>query len=558
MTVVGPADIAFPGVLAPTRAEFTMSHGAFPSTGFLECVAQPTRIASLGDLILACDGNVVRIRNCSVVQSRADRTDQGTFVTLSLRDRRQFWLDQHVSGVYNVRDEAGFLDRATEKSPQDMARMLFALLGETTADVSELPDDSRPAVNWDYANVAQELQTLCDGLGCRIVLQLNNAVKIVRLHRGQNLPDNAYSLSVASDIAPPPVPGALLLVGDAIRYEVMLPMEAVGIDIDGSIKPVNDLSYRPADGWETEYWSEMASISDVQTTRPDGSRVSRRQCALASVGKMYRIENGPLKLPGRDRGTVLRRQILPIGNTLIDTYTDSDGRKYPKPAFVSGEWYYENRAPYANTSAGERIPTAFGPDDDEISFSIDTERGLVQFSKPILRLTEQDDRVEFPKLFLHTTITVQEADTRAVRRYTRREQLSALPTERTLLQPDVQYAIRGQYNTSGEVQGFDDNRLEIDFQADYYIREAISQLAAVPAFDVPYAGLQLIDVDGAIQQVTWSVGDGASTRASRGVEHSSVVPAYREYVEASDRARDAQQIKLSEAESRRARRKRLS
>ena len=41
------------------------------------------------------------------------------------------------------------------------------------------------------------------------------------------------------------MPGALLLVGGPTVFQDDLPLEAVGIDLDGTIRPINELSYAP-------------------------------------------------------------------------------------------------------------------------------------------------------------------------------------------------------------------------------------------------------------------------------------------------------------------------
>ena len=64
-----------------------------------------------------------------------------------------------------------------------------SLRRESAADVSELPNQARPRVDWVSANPARALATLCDALGCRVVLDLDDAVSIRRVGVGAELPD---------------------------------------------------------------------------------------------------------------------------------------------------------------------------------------------------------------------------------------------------------------------------------------------------------------------------------------------------------------------------------
>jgi hypothetical protein len=66
-------------------------------------------------------------------------------------------------------------------------------------------------------------------------------------------------------------------------------------------------------------------------------------------------------------------------------------------------------------------------------------------------------------------------------------------------------------------------------QANYYLQAAAQDYIEQDSFDVPYAGLVYIQVDGLIQQVTWSIacpGGGTMTRASLATEHNPYVLPY--------------------------------
>lgn len=72
--------------------------------------------------------------------------------------------------------------------------------------------------------------------------------------------------------------------------------------------------------------------------------------------------------------------------------------------------------------------------------------------------------------------------------------------------------------------------LEADpiFRANYYLDMMMRKYQIAQAQTVEYNGIVAISCDGAISQVTWSIGDGkkASTIASRNCEHSTYLPPY--------------------------------
>src|SRR6185437_16062245 len=88
------------------------------------------------------------------------------------------------------------------------------------------------------------LQGLCDQLGCRIVLYLDDTVSIVQTGIGSDLPsDNIERASLVVD--PPEIPESILVVGGRTRYQVDLFLTPVGLDVDGTIRDIWDLSYAP-------------------------------------------------------------------------------------------------------------------------------------------------------------------------------------------------------------------------------------------------------------------------------------------------------------------------
>ena len=71
---------------------------------------------------------------------------------------------------------------------------------------------------------------------------------------------------------------------------------------------------------------------------------------------------------------------------------------------------------------------------------------------------------------------------------------------------------------------------QLDAQADFYLDSVESEYIEEQTLDVSYADLKLLEPDGLIHQVTWSIEcptGGTKTRASLATEHNPYVPRYR-------------------------------
>ncbi len=162
----------------------------------------------------------------------------------------------------------------TERTPQELAELYLNAMGEVDYDISELPDDTRPPVDHDYDNPAEALAALCESLGCRIVLQLDNTVKLVRSGAGAGLPAE-FLLEDSLTIDLPEKPDKIAVVCGPSLYQVDFPLEAVGLDRDttsggdptDTIKPIDELSYKPSGGWgqiDLPLFADLSAADDEE------------------------------------------------------------------------------------------------------------------------------------------------------------------------------------------------------------------------------------------------------------------------------------------------------
>ena len=181
-------NVYFPGVQVATAADFTLSHGISPSVCLLQTVPQTSYVAEIGTLQLSFGSTLLSFPDCAVRSATLRSSEQGLFWSLQILDRRWKWQFGEIDGRYNVRSADGSIIDSTEKTPRQLAELLLRAMNESQFDVDQIPNDSRPTVVWDAANPADELAQLCDQLSCRIVLGLDNHVRIRPIGDGQTLP----------------------------------------------------------------------------------------------------------------------------------------------------------------------------------------------------------------------------------------------------------------------------------------------------------------------------------------------------------------------------------
>ncbi len=522
----------FPGVSQYLSCEFTAGRGAAPSVGTLTIPFGASLPAVQGDLIFTGNGGtVVRHKEVRIGSATRRISGNGIVLVFQLLGRQWKWADGEISGRYNVRKKDETVDTDTQKTPRELATLLLQAMGESGFDVSALPNEPRPFVDWDVANPSMELQSLCDSLGCWYVINLaTNTVRIVRAGQGANLPDGGKLIGGGEGVDPVEYADWISVVCGATRYQCRVELEAVGLDSDGTIQPIDDLTYKPSTGWESEYPADMGGVSAAAVTLPDGTKTTARELALQSVFRWYRVvENVEIpKVSTTGSPLIDRKRILPLATTLVDTYQEADGTKRERPAFVDGTWWYEGNPAndaYENSTSHRVI---------DLPFSIDSEKGIVKFSQPVVKLDRTEGNQSAAELYLWAGFTVRDKDTHQIMRYRREKGItpnanSASKHRRILKRDELVKWYKTTYS-GDDIQGTTDNSVNVNKEADYYIAAEIASYSRPVSEDRGYGYLLPIQPDGAIVQVTWSVSKNgpATTRASRTTEHDPYVPSYKE------------------------------
>ncbi len=513
----------FPGVERVVSCSYTRTHGISPNVAVLTCAPQANFSAEGGTLRFLFGDAWLDIPDCKVDYFSLQRNAMGEVWQFQIFDRRWIWKFGVIEGQYNHRDPDGQIkfesdaDKSWEKTPQELAEILLDDMGETEYDVSALDNDARPLINWDVIAPAEALARLCDELGCRVVLTFANTVKIHKIGEGEDLPINELVLTNSLTINPPERPKTLTVAYGPTRYQADFLLEAVGINNDkdadgkliGTLVTVGNLGYKPADTfWTQEDPYYFPNVIDEED----------RKLAKASVWRYYRITRGDDLIADITPDASLKDAYIEFLNEQVETTDDADGNKVPRPPLCYGTWYENKSGRITNAPAEDAFFGLYAK--IPWSFSFDVDNGLVIFSQPTYKYTA-DLSILKANLWLRTSCLLRFPNDRRYSRRLEHRQISQNETKERVLRHEE------LYRTYIDAELQDD--AELKRQAGYYLTAAEREYEQEYPQSVTYVGMQQLDLDGAIQQVTYQCGPrGFTTAASRNTEDLDRTPSYKE------------------------------
>ena len=530
----------YPGVLSVLSATYTLLHGISPGVCSMQIAPQEADlIASVGDLVFSYGNITLTFRDCKLDSGSLHYDRSRAVVTLNIVDRRWKWAFGTLSGQYNQREWDGSILPIHEKRPQELAAICLTAAGETVFDVSQLPDDTRPAITWNAAVPMAALADLCDQLGCRVVLQLDGSVLVARPGVGADLPvDNATPVeNFGQSVNPPERPDSLIVLCGQDRIQVDILLEPLVRDVDGSVKTLDAVSYKPAGGW----LGVVPGVCSQITKGPARDNAIDTFCRWYGITAQNLDGSTPMDLPYY--GPVYAWQQLRVQNEMVQKFVDDNdnGAVKPVPAFLYGSFTGVDFVPFANS------PITYGDSPGTIwplGFSLDTSIGAstsgIVTTNSYAYAINGDPAFPCPipaTLILRTSVRVVDLLTWAPSRYQRRldfgTNFGTLP--KYLLHEELEYQVLPNYAADGTISQWTDNQdLQQDGtpgvnpEADYYLSAANLLYQTPSPIEIGYPQLMAISPDGAIQQVTWTVGtqSGAHTRACRNNEFSTTFPSF--------------------------------
>lgn len=581
----------YPGVLGFESATYTCSIGISPSQVIINAFPPFSGLAPHGDCEFSDGQRTIRIPDCARVSVHGEQAGSPSAIAIVLLDHRWRWQFGEISGRYNVPEQrtntvplvpiptrpgepAGEpqpeppgtepIKPSTKKSARELAILCLKAMAERNYKVDALPDDAYPTVNWDATNPAQALQSLVDQFGCVVVWRnVEQAAWICKRGEGARLPGGGM-LAIGEQIDAKPLPSVIRLIGARIRYQQRFLLEAVGMDFDGSIRPLWALSYRPDD----DDWTRVfpPSFGNLGTNLP-GERTTQDAIAAAkgSVYRMYRIKKTEgddkpvLTVPPDSKSRSAKKQpeqIRPLAY-LNQTQKNDIGRYERAPSRVLGV-----HTPLYKYHLGKLPSSRWEDTDDEtpviVPFTINADLQLVIFSDYVgIRKTTG---YEPASLVIECAAEVTDNDTNQYERYVRELKLTGgLDTEPAIIvREDLVYEVTAEYNVEpNRPSKVKTNIKDIDQKAIYILLGEVPRYQIEDSQNNVYPGLLSIGLDGAITQVTWAVGGGTpsnpSTHASRNAEHNLYLPSYEgrrrlEETDLNSRRRQAEFMKAIAAE----------
>lgn len=513
----------FPGILDMESVSIDFQKGINPSSASI--VAPYSRVQvnlnPIGDLRVFWRGNEMFRWPNAQVQSQSLTVDSGHFLDFVIVDRRWRWQFAEISGWYNRRKEDSEDIRAgSEKTPRELASILLDAMGETAYDVSALPDSDRPECKWEHDGAASELEKLCSDLGCEIVLRLtNNRVVIVKQGQGTAcpiLPDFLKSPSVGhSNIIKP---AKIAVYSGPLEVDTTWPTEAVGENRDGKFVPVDQLDYKPDDGFPLDPggWG-TADKKDAEKARK-------------TVWKYYRIKGPPDEWPqGLTPPPVARCEFE--SETLL---TDSTGKRL-EAEFRGKHW------------PGDLGPNQTGPDalwDD--GFTVDAKRRFVTTTGPCVLA---GDNIAPAEMKLRTTCKPREEEGHYTRLSVEVDVPGGGQGVKAIVRDEIRWRVR--LGTDEDIDTTDQVREQLTKLAEHERDKYVMQVGGAGV----YAGIHAFDLDGLRTRVAWqwSASQGPTTTLTCETETNPYLPdeAARKKNRALDRMfKRAQQRELESVDER--------
>ena len=389
---------SFPGIYHPVECVYTQTRGVHADVALLKFLPQVQNLPSSGNLTLSWGAESCVVSSCVVDTSSLQYHADGIHHTVRAKDKRELWtMAPPISGYYNTY-------RSGEKVPErirslrDLITLLLTQMGVTSRSTSLAPNDVYPEVRWMAEAPHLALEKLLRDHGLDITLGFgSNPVTIVVAGTGEPLPvGNEYMQSLTSD--PKLRPEYIRTVFGPSRMQARFSLIAVGLDTDGSWKPIEDLSYAPG-GWLSE---DPYTLPTVLAT--EGEEVWNK--ARTTVFRAYQIIDFPgrgLALPDGSMTLSNIEDVLPLIPRRLDTEDLRVGESY-MPFRVFGSYYREVK------ERGQ--PSIFETTDIEyelknFSMSLDYENGILLFDYEPIFLVDNTDSFVPAELYLECCFEVK-------------------------------------------------------------------------------------------------------------------------------------------------------
>lgn len=483
--------------LTVEQGHFTLTAGIDPSIATLKLQIPDGATVDREATLYFSDGtNQYEFPGCRAIEGSLSHDAGDRYWTLLVRDRRWQWRKTgDISGEYNRRDESGtIIDQVNALTARQLAELCLLALGETGYNVNGLSPLHYPYVNWDHENPAEALAELCYRYSAVITLTTANKVWIYQKGTGQEIPSWLNREEYHPHIALVDKPEFTAFVGGRNLYQCEVALTACGLDTDGVICPLADLSYAPGDGnWDSVLHDETLTAAE-------------RYLVNGTVFRYYLLPDQiTIGETVYERAEASRRW----HSELVDK-AQQDGEYKRGVAYVTGAHRTAaNLDDYLNVAedADDRV---------DVPFEFYPRWGLIIFQDPVFQASES--KLTGASLTLTCCF---EGETY----YLEFQNPGGLAGRREhLRREDVFYEYK--YDAGAFVL---QNGVDADARAQAYATEALLKYDYFTSGGVQttvtnvYAGFQNFFPDGGIQQVTWEISSTGEnpplTTVSWGCDH---------------------------------------
>jgi len=570
--------VNFPGILAPVGGRYALTRGINPGIIEIHCCNQ--RIENFrgatGSVIFQhqSTGFYLELINCRVFHHDLMIGGTNKELTIALEDRRWLWRFPSISGCYNRKTADQTIYKNYRKNPQELAKLCLEAMDEKGYDVSALPTNDYPPIEWYASNAAAALENLVNLYGCCTTLNLNGYVVICKIGVGNPLPLNLPYDTNNEAIIAPILPDSYEVHFGPTKYRVNSLLQSVAIDVDGVIKGANEVSYKPKVtetggtpqyAWDTEIPGTFPVLltKELEGNAHSGQRLFIMDLARKSMFKYFQISTyqpdpsasdqsrgAPMEIPGCKIKIEDIDQLLPIDDTLYNVCLDpsataqdlknnrfnqvSDTNSISERLWdvvdLSLVWgtFFKSLGHFIGT-AKQTSEIAFKKPEGENSYNaggyqIDKERGIVMFDDYVYKMTNPDDvnnsKRTFPDLALSFMTSVRDRKTGAFDHYTYKRDSKITKKNGTkpqvIMKPEYQLVVTHEMLNGGNPGPAKQvNKKMLDQIAEYYINFVEQTSLLQNPQTIRYNGLQAVNPDGAVVSVTFEVGGGgAKTTAS--------------------------------------------
>ena len=543
---------AFGNVTGVQQFSMTRSRGIQPGTiQFVVPVIPQIPYGTVAPVFISDGIRNMTFPDC-LLQSVDIDYSNGYRYMVTLLDFRWKWSYGEISGEYNT-IRGGIILPSTRKKPQELAKLCLSEMGVRKYDIRQLPNDTYPEITWDLERPSAALESLCSSLGCTICPQIDGSVTISKNGVGKKLPI-VQGAEMRESIKFGQVPDNIHVSASATVWEISLKIELpFGLERDktGSVVPVenvidwNKVSYKPPGGWGNEDPVLLPNVArNITNTDPrqaikDRDRI--RGLAQESIWKMFGFKF-PFNLPGLPFPITNINQLIFLDDLLtqssISYVSPSQGtvtelrRKKP---FVYGR-YYDRKDTGKNNV--DKFSHEWAKDRKLIypgGFSMDKDRGIIVMGDAVYlydREPNAKEKYTVPELYFRTAVSVKDPETSKYYREVFKQKTAQSNNTKPLWvkRSDLRREINVDPVTSKPIEDGGDNEETLKKELTKYAKYELDKLETVNPIQGSYTGFIYMELDGCIEQVTYSIAESGETEttASYGYEYSLVIPSFDE------------------------------